>query len=154
MKRVPILALVFGVLAVGGLAATAVSMAAATAHSARLTTIQLRSTSLGAILTTAGGRTVYMFTRDGRNRDRCAAVAGCTGVWPLVASSSRPAAGRGVSGRLLGVIRVQGRRQVTYGGWPLYTYTGDSSPAQTSYVGVSQFGGRWYALNARGALVK
>jgi predicted lipoprotein with Yx(FWY)xxD motif len=129
-------------------------MAAGRAHAARSTTIQLRSTSLGAILTTAGGRTIYMFTRDGRNRNRCVAVSGCSGVWPLVATSGRPAAGRGVSGRMLGVIGVHGRQQVTYGGRPLYTYIGDSGSAQTSYVGVNQFGGRWYALNARGGVVK
>jgi hypothetical protein len=45
-------------------------------------------------------------------------------------------------------------RQVTYAGHPLYLYSGDSSPADTSYVGVQQFGGKWYALNAAGHLVK
>jgi predicted lipoprotein with Yx(FWY)xxD motif len=109
---------------------------------------------VGAILTTGGGRTIYMFARDSRSRDRCAAISGCTAVWPLVATSGTPIAGRGVSRRLLGTLRVHGAAQVTYAGWPLYTYTGDSAPGQTSYVGVSQFGGRWYAINARGGLVR
>ena len=44
--------------------------------------------------------------------------------------------------------------QVTYAGHPLYTYTGDSGPGKTSYVGVKAFGGAWYALNASGGAVK
>ena len=149
MKRVAILILTAGTLLV-----TAASTVARTAHPAQATTIQLRRTAVGAILATAGGRTIYTFGRDSRNRDRCAAISGCTSVWPLVATSGTPIAGRGVSRRLLGTIRVHGAKQVTYAGWPLYTYAGDSGPGQTSYVGVSQFGGPWYAINARGGRVK
>ena len=56
---------------------------------------------------------------------------------------------------LLGTIKLpNGARQVTYAGHPLYTYIGDSGPGDTSYVGVSQFGGRWFALTAAGHIVK
>jgi predicted lipoprotein with Yx(FWY)xxD motif len=149
MKRFAILAT-----AVAALAFAAVSLASPKAHAARGTTIQLRKTNLGRILATAGGRTIYVFARDSRNHDRCVSISGCTSTWPLVKSSGRPIAAGGVSGRLLGTIRAGGASQVTYAGWPLYTYTGDSGPGQTGYVGVSQFGGAWYAINAQGKLVK
>jgi predicted lipoprotein with Yx(FWY)xxD motif len=149
MKRFAILAT-----AVVALATAAVSLAAPTARSARTTTIHLTTTSLGSILTNAGGRTIYVFARDPRNQDRCAAIKGCTSVWPMVKSSGRPLAGSGVSRALLGTIRVHGATQVTYAGRPLYTYAGDSSPGETAYVGFSQFGGTWSAVTAHGRLVK
>ena len=118
------------------------------------TRISLRATKVGRILVGPNGHTLYAFTRDSRNRDRCATIRGCTGVWPLVTSSGRPAAGSGVKGSLLSTIRVGRASQVTYAGHPLYTYSADSSAGQTSYVGVSQFGGRWPAVSDTGALVK
>jgi hypothetical protein len=54
----------------------------------------------------------------------------------------------------VGTIMVGGARQVTYAGHPLYTYIGDAGPGDTSYVGQSQFGGKWFALNATGQIVK
>jgi len=35
-----------------------------------------------------------------------------------------------------------------------YGYVGDTSPAETAYVGVHQSGGTWYAINAAGKVVK
>lgn len=118
-------------------------------------TLQLRHTRVGPILTNGRGFTVYMFSSDRLHRDRCVKVSGCTGVWPLVKTAGKPRAGRGVKSRLIGTIALPGGgRQVTYAGHPLYTYVADSGPGQTFYVGVKQFGGFWYALNAAGKTVK
>lgn len=116
--------------------------------------VAVRHTALGAILVNGRGFTLYMFTRDGRDRDRCAQISGCRGVWPLDTTHGRPVAGRGVRSALLGTIRVGRATQVTYAGHPLYTYVADSAPGQTSYVGVSMFGGRWFALRASGRVVR
>lgn len=149
MKRIAILASV-----IVALAAAAVAAAAPTGHAARAGTVQLRRTSIGTILVNSRGMTIYAFGRDSRNRDRCASISGCTSVWPLVTSSGRPTAGSGVARGLLGSIRVAGHNQATYAGRPLYTYTGDGAPGDTSYVGASQFGGTWYAVTANGKLVR
>ncbi|MBV8989903.1 MAG: hypothetical protein JOY58_05280 [Solirubrobacterales bacterium] len=118
-------------------------------------TIQLRATALGKIVVNGRGRTAYEFTRDRRNRDACAKVSGCTSVWPAITVKGNPAAGPGIKRSLLGTIRLAGGvKQVTYAGHPLYTYSGDSGPGQTAYVGVSQFGGIWYAINAGGNTVR
>jgi predicted lipoprotein with Yx(FWY)xxD motif len=128
---------------------------AASAHSARGAKLQLRHTTLGKILVNGHGLTVFVFTRDARNQDRCVAISGCTGIWPLVTSRGRPRLGPGVRRSLVGTITLSGgARQVTYAGHPLYTYIGSSGPGDTSYVGQSQFGGRWFALNAAGHEVK
>ena len=118
------------------------------------TTISLHATKLGQILVASNGHTLYAFSRDGRNQDRCAKVSGCTGVWPIAAAQGKPKAGHGVNASQLGTIRVGRVSQVTYAGHPLYTYTGDRGPGDTSYVGVSQFGGSWPALSSNGRLVK
>jgi predicted lipoprotein with Yx(FWY)xxD motif len=118
-------------------------------------TVQLAKTKLGKIIVNSKGFTVYMFTKDGRNKDRCVSTKGCIAVWPAVTTTGRPVAGSGLRSSLLGTIPYKGKaRQVTYNGHPLYTYLGDSEKAQTSYVNISQYGGRWPALNAAGGAVK
>lgn len=113
--------------------------------------LQLRQTKIGKILVNSRGFTVYAFTKDGRNKDNCVNITGCKGLWPLVKTSGTPLAGPGVKASLIGTIRLpHGVVQVTYAGHPLYTYALDSGPGQTFYINVSQFGGRWPALNASG----
>ena len=121
------------------------------AHSSRAVTVKLRHTSLGSILVSSSGRTLYVFTRDHGNKNSCAAISGCSAAWPSLSASGRPTAGPGVKASLLSTTKGH---QVTYAGHPLYTYSGDSGPGKTSYVGVKAFGGAWYAINASGATVK
>jgi predicted lipoprotein with Yx(FWY)xxD motif len=121
------------------------------AHSSAATTVQLRHTSLGSILVNSSGRTLYEFTRDHGNKNSCAAISGCSAVWPSLKASGRPTAGSGIKASLLSTTSGD---QVTYAGHPLYTYSGDSGPGATSYVGAKSFGGAWYALNASGGAVK
>jgi predicted lipoprotein with Yx(FWY)xxD motif len=121
------------------------------AHWSRAATVQLRHTDLGNILVSSSGRTLYEFTRDHANRNSCATISGCSAVWPSLKASGRPTAGSGVKASLLSSTSGN---QVTYAGHPLYTYSGDSGPGKTSYVGVKQFGGTWYAINASGGTVK
>ncbi|MEA2158014.1 MAG: hypothetical protein QOD66_394 [Solirubrobacteraceae bacterium] len=146
----------FAALTLTGLAA-AVALAVALIHApsagaSTRPTVKLAQSSLGKILVTGRGRTLYAFARDSRNTDRCMKISGCPGTWPLLTSTRKPTGGPGVKASLLGSIALPHRtaRQVTYAGHPLYTYSGDSGPAQTDYVGVSMFGGAWPALTASG----
>lgn len=113
-------------------------------------TVQLRHSSLGSILVSSSGRTLYEFTRDHANKSSCTSIRGCSEIWPSLRASGRPTAGSGVRASLLSTSGGQ----VSYAGHPLYLYSGDSGPGKTSYVGVKQFGGTWYALNASGGTVK
>lgn len=149
MKRLTIL-----FLAAAAIAPIGIAHASTRAHAAHGAKLQLRRTAVGTILVTGRGFTVYAFARDSRNHDRCAAIAGCTGIWQMVITSGTPTLGRGVRRSLVGTIRLAGARQVTYAGHPLYTYIADSGPGDTSYVGQSQFGGKWFAVNAAGHVVK
>ncbi|HEY3725627.1 MAG TPA: hypothetical protein VGL51_00535 [Solirubrobacteraceae bacterium] len=138
------------VLSLAGTAAASPSAAPARAKPAK---IKLRRTGVGKILVSNNGFTLYAFSKDAKRKDRCVNVSGCTGLWPLATTHGKPQAGPGVKRSLLGTIRVHGKRQVTYGGHPLYGYSGDFSPGSTSYVGVSQFGGVWRAVKASGKTV-
>lgn len=125
------------------------------AGASRATVVSLRHTSLGKILVNSSGHTLYEFTRDRGGKDSCASVHGCTQAWPPLLASGTPSAGSGVKASLLSTTKLaNGSRQVTYAGHPLYTYSNDTGPGETSYVGVSSFGGSWYALNASGGAVK
>jgi predicted lipoprotein with Yx(FWY)xxD motif len=131
------------------------SSASTTASAASGATVKLVHTSKGKILANSRGFTLYMFTADRRNSDRCVKKSGCTSIWPPLTVKGRPTAGTGVRRSLLGTIRLAGgRHQVTYAGHPLYRYSADGGPARTSYIGVSEFGGRWFGVNAAGKPVR
>jgi predicted lipoprotein with Yx(FWY)xxD motif len=83
---------------------------------------------LGRVLVDGDGRhTLYAFLPDQRRHVTC--VRSCTTFWvPLkLAPGQRIAlAAGGVRRSLLGTIRGDGGRVVTYGGWPLYRYQADT----------------------------
>ncbi len=133
----------------------AATAGAATPAAAHAPTVRLERTSVGTILVDGSGSLLYLFTRDRRNKDRCANVSGCLMVWPALTTAHRPVAGTNVRSSLLGTIKLRGAvRQVTYAGHPLYTYVLDFDPTSTFYVGTNEYGGRWYAVNAAGKAVK
>ncbi len=154
MNRVHIvLAAALATLASGSAIASA-QAGGASAHASRSAEVLLRHTSIGSILTTSSGFTVYEFTRDHGSADSCVKISGCAQAWPPLRTSGQPTAGPGVKSSLLSSIPISGgARQVTYAGHPLYTYSADSRGA-TDYVGASAFGGSWYALSSTGRTVK
>jgi predicted lipoprotein with Yx(FWY)xxD motif len=75
-------------------------------------------------------------------------------LWPplVIKGTAKPKAGAGVNAALLGVMkRSKTLRQVTYGGFPLYVFSGDH---KTGDVKGEAFQGKWYLVNPKGALVK
>lgn len=138
----------------GAVLASALSAGLASAASSPVK-LSLRKTSVGMILVNGRGFTVYAFTRDAHNHDSCLKIGGCVSVWPPLTTTGKPIAGSGVKASMLGTISIKsGATQVTYGGHPLYTYVGDTSPGSTEYVNVSASGGRWPALSGSGSEVK
>jgi predicted lipoprotein with Yx(FWY)xxD motif len=125
------------------------------AHASRATTVELRHTNLGDILTTSSGFTLFEFSRDQHERNSCVSLTGCPQAWPALQTSGKPSAGPGVRASLLSTIKLPGgAMQIAYAGHPLYLYSGDSRPGETGYVGVSAFGGAWDAMGSAGNTVK
>jgi predicted lipoprotein with Yx(FWY)xxD motif len=110
--------------------------------------VTLRDSQFGPVLFDGRNRALYLFTRDPRDRTRC--YGACAEAWPPFYAKGRPRAGRGVDRSLLGTIeRRDGRRQVTYKGQALYFYV-DDPRGQVLCNDVFEFGGTWYALDAKG----
>lgn len=115
--------------------------------------VALGKTRLGKVLVDARGRTLYLFAKDKRRRSAC--YGACATYWPPLVSSAKPRAARGVRASLLALTkRTDGRRQVTYAGHPLYTFSLDTRAGQTSGQGLTDFGGSWNAVAASGRPVK
>jgi predicted lipoprotein with Yx(FWY)xxD motif len=102
--------------------------------------------AFGNLLTDAGGRLLYLFKRDERNKTNC--VGGCALVWPPVLTTGVPVAADLVNAGTLGTIRrPEGGLQVTYNGWPLYYY--DKDVKAGDMIG-QEVGGVWYVETADG----
>ena len=115
------------------------------------------SPQYGAYLSDANGYSLYLFTADEQGRDgRPAASAcyeDCAQAWPPVLATSAPptVSGEEIDPGLLGITeRQDGLKQVTYNGWPLYTFIKDQQPGQTTGQDVKSFGGEWYLITPAG----
>jgi predicted lipoprotein with Yx(FWY)xxD motif len=107
------------------------------------------NSSLGKILDDSNGDTLYLFKKDAGTKSAC--TGACASAWPPLRVSGKPTVGSGASASMVGTTpRSDGKPQVTYNGHPVYTFTGDQSPGDTSGQGVNAFGARWYAISAAG----
>jgi predicted lipoprotein with Yx(FWY)xxD motif len=138
-----------GLLGVGAGASIAHSAVDPVAHAAKAPTVALRKTSLGKVLVAgASGRTLYLFSEDGKNKSNC--TGQCAQVWPPLLVSGKRSAGKGISASKLGEIKRGGSHQVTYAGHPLYEFDGDSAAGQTNGEGDNGF----YVVSASGKAIK
>jgi predicted lipoprotein with Yx(FWY)xxD motif len=116
------------------------------------TSITTHAGSTGAFLTNGAGRAVYLWVRDGKNMSACSGA--CAGAWPPVQATGKlTAAGGAKAGDLGTITRSDGTRQVTYDGHPLYYFSGDPGPAQTSGQGNDGFGAKWWLVAPSGAAI-
>ena len=108
--------------------------------------LTVHKTPLGYVLANAEGFTVYWFVRDHRGSPRSACTGRCLLAWFPV--TGRPVAPRGVRlNAMLGTItRPGGLVQATYNGYPLYTFSADSAPGQTSGNGSA---GLWHVIKEK-----
>jgi predicted lipoprotein with Yx(FWY)xxD motif len=106
---------------------------------------------LGKIIVDSQGNTLYYFEKDKQNSGASTCSGACAQVWPPYTASGSPKGQNGASASKLGTLkRSDGTTQVTYNGWPLYTYTGDQKAGDTNGNNLDQFGAEWYALTPQG----
>jgi predicted lipoprotein with Yx(FWY)xxD motif len=132
------------------------AMAATTmGHSGSGTVQTAKNSKYGTVLVNAHCRTLYRFAVDKKGASAC--TGGCAKIWPalVVKGNVKPTAGAGVKASMLGTIkRSAGVRQVTYGGFALYTYSADSKSGDVKGEGFDSYGGKWYVVDTKGAMVK
>lgn len=161
MKRTAItallLALALGACAADDAATTTTAGAAATTTAAADTTtteaaaaagsVVLASTDLGDILQDSEGRTLYLFNPDAQGDSTC--YDDCADAWPAFVEEG--SAGEGVDASLLGTTtRTDGAVQVTYNGWPLYYFSGDTASGDTNGQALNDV---WWVVDATGTAV-
>ena len=114
-------------------------------------------TGLGTVLVDGYGLTLYLFVPDhGRGRSTC--TASCASQWPpltLPSGVATPVTGPDADAAVVATTRrSDGTLQVTYAGWPLYRWIGDTAPGQATGEGRDNSGGLWYAVDAAGQPVR
>jgi predicted lipoprotein with Yx(FWY)xxD motif len=110
------------------------------------------SDDYGKVLMSKGGKALYLFTKDGKGPSDC--YGDCAVAWPPLLTKGKPVAGKGAIGRKLGTtMRTDGKRQVTYGGHPVYFYEHDR-PGVILCQDVFEFGGTWLLVKASGKAVR
>lgn len=135
-------------------AAAASPTTAAGANNSAVTVGAAKIPGLGTVLVNGDGRTLYVLASEKGGTVTCTATGGCTTVWPplvVPAGMSHGIAGSGIQASLLGTVKSPaGDTRLTYGGWPLYTFTGDSRPGQDTGQALTDSYGIWWALSPSG----
>ncbi|MFE0420094.1 COG4315 family predicted lipoprotein [Streptomyces tendae] len=96
----------------------------------------------GIWLTDSAGRTLYLNTDD-KKEPTC--YDECAKKWPPL-TTDKPVTVTGkytVPSNLGTVTRTDGKKQVTYGGHPLYFFTGDTAPKEIKGQGAD---GKWFLI--------
>jgi predicted lipoprotein with Yx(FWY)xxD motif len=105
--------------------------------------------AVGTVLVNAQGFTLYHLKTESSSNIQC--TGSCATTWPpvlLPAGATAPTAANGLTGKLGTVARQGGGTQVTYNGFPLYTYSGDTGPGQANGQGIQNV---WFAVTATGS---
>ena len=102
------------------------------------------SADLGSYLVGPKGMTVYIFTNDTMGTERAPAPAAARTTGRQSPSPTKLTSLLARTSRGLGTIAAaDGSYQVTYHGWPLYTYAKDAARGDTMGEGV---GDKWYTI--------
>ncbi len=100
---------------------------------------------LDALLTDLDGKTLYIFKSDTAGSGESTCYDGCAGAWPPYVVTEAPAAAHDeVTGEIGTITRKDGSMQVTYNGYPLYYFAGDTEAGQTNGQGM---GDVWFVAN-------
>ena len=106
---------------------------------------------VGKILVDSEGMTLYYFQKDQKGSGKSKCEGACAEAWPPLITEGEPEAMAGVKAAMLGTIeRKDGTTQVTYAGWPLYTFVEDKKPGEDNGTDSKAFGASWYPLHSNG----
>ena len=132
---------------VGAAGLAAAALAAVANASSPSTVVSTAHTSLGTVLVTSSGRTLYLDTGDKPPKFAC--TGSCLKVWPPLKALGTVKAGGSAKASLLGTVKGPAGKTVTYNGHPLYTFVSDTKSKETSGEGQHGF----YAVSPAGAKV-
>jgi len=112
------------------------------------TQVHMATGLLGEYLTDGEGNTLYVFLPDDAGPSTC--TDACAATWPPLVGAAE--AKEGVDASLVGIAeRDDSADQVTYNGWPLYLFSGDSAPGDINGQGVSDV---WFVIDPAGVVAE
>jgi predicted lipoprotein with Yx(FWY)xxD motif len=101
-------------------------------------TVSLASSELGQILVDSKGMTLYVDEKDKPGAPNC--TGACLTVWPPLAAPATPTFGAGLDAtKFTTVTASDGTKQLAVDGFPLYTWTNDKKPGDTTGQDVNGF---------------
>jgi predicted lipoprotein with Yx(FWY)xxD motif len=107
--------------------------------------VNVSESSLGEILVDADGMTLYVFMNDTAGTSTC--VDACAAAWPPLIATSVTVGDDLAAADFSLVARPDGTQQLAVKGMPLYAFSGDNAPGDTSGQGLN---GSWYVVASDG----
>jgi predicted lipoprotein with Yx(FWY)xxD motif len=136
-----------GIVADGGtwtLVSAAATKASTTPVKEKAFLTSVNSSPYTNVLATTKGNSLYVLSAESGGTLHC--TGNCLSFWPplLVGSTVKSITlASGITGTIGFVSRSSTTKQVTFNGFPVYTYSGDSGPAQNNGEGIAADGGTW-----------
>jgi predicted lipoprotein with Yx(FWY)xxD motif len=110
-------------------------------------TFTLQSTTLGQVIGTANGLSLYVFNTDTAATSTTPPVStctgGCLGNWPIYYGTPVSVPPGLLASDFASFDRGSGVMQSTYQGWPLYTYSADTAVGDVKGEGAAS---KWYTV--------
>jgi predicted lipoprotein with Yx(FWY)xxD motif len=103
--------------------------------------VKLGTTSLGKVLTDAGGMTLYFFVTDLAGEGMSTCYGTCASIWPIFSVDTPVVSPPLPASDFTSITRTDGTKQTTYKGWPLYYYKNDRKPGDMNGENVLK---TWY----------
>ncbi|HEY3256846.1 MAG TPA: hypothetical protein VGJ91_22980 [Polyangiaceae bacterium] len=114
------------------------------------TTFTLQTTTLGSVIATADGFSLYVLTTDSVGTASAPPVStctttGCVATWPIYYASAVSVPSGLLAADFGSYDRGGGVMQSTYKGWPLHTYAPDTAVGDVKGEGI---GSKWYTAKS------
>lgn len=110
--------------------------------------VHVADTDLGSILVDPEGFTLYIFTADSEGESAC--YDACADLWPPVPADT-PISSE-LDDSIFGAVpRDDGTEQLAVNGMPLYLYTPDENPGDTTGQGFNDV---WFVVDADGNMIE
>ncbi len=130
------MALKLYVLILAVIALTIIAVQAKDAYSVNI----VKSKQLGTYLTNETFFTVYRYLGDSQNGKISACNGNCAKLWPPFYIENLTVNPELKYSDFDVIAREDGSKQLTYKGWPLYLYAGDTKPIETTGQAVNRLG--------------
>lgn len=121
--------------------------APATTDSSPSVDVTVAATTLGKVVVDGKGMTAYYFDADVKGSGKSTCTGACAAAWPAIEAATAKPKVSGITGTVGTIKGVDGGRQITIDGRPVYTFVGDKKPGDVTGQGDK---GVWYVVNPDG----